>query len=178
MIGPFKKFPSIVRTERVGEVELDGRDFVRAGSAIRAAERNDAEGWCTRTTCNDRRRRSASVSLIYALNENGDEEEEDDEEEDEEEEEGNPSNKKQKKRGRGEVFANDFRSGSSDYKIDNKAVTFDRYADKLKQFGILVKARNFLVFQGDIEAVAQKSPKDLTQLFEQLSGGDELKQAY
>ena len=69
-------------------------------------------------------------------------------------------------------------SGSSDYKIDNKTVTFDQYADKLKQFGILVKARNFLVFQGDIEAVAQKSPKDLTQLFEQLSGSDELKQAY
>ena len=35
-----------------------------------------------------------------------------------------------------------------------------------------------MVFQGDIEAVAQKSPKDLTQLFEQLSGSDELKQAY
>ena len=60
-------------------------------------------------------KRSASVSLIYALNENGDEEEEDDEEEDEEEEEENPSNKKQKKeRKEVRVFANDFKFGSSD----------------------------------------------------------------
>jgi len=31
------------------------------------------------------------------------------------------------------------------------------------------------VFQGDIESLASKSPKDLTALIEQLSGSDQLK---
>jgi len=33
------------------------------------------------------------------------------------------------------------------YKIDARAVTWDAYAQRLGTFGILVKARNFLVFQ-------------------------------
>ena len=132
-------------------------------------------------------KRNASVSLVYVLNTN-DEEEEEEEEDESEERDGDKENskkKKRQKRGEEEGEKNEVRfsrtisnSGASDYKIDNKTVTFEEYAEKLKQFGILVKARNFLVFQGDIEAVAQKSPKDLTQLFEQLSGSDELKQAY
>jgi cation diffusion facilitator CzcD-associated flavoprotein CzcO len=52
------------------------------------------------------------------------------------------------------------------------------YNERLKEFGILVKARNFLVFQGDIESVASKSPKDLTALIEQVSGSEELKKDY
>lgn len=38
-------------------------------------------------------------------------------------------------------------SGSSEYKINNKAVTWDSYNSTMKSLGILVKARNFLVFQ-------------------------------
>ena len=44
----------------------------------------------------------------------------------------------------------------------------------LKDIGILVKARNFLVFQGDVEGVVNKSPKDLTAMFEIISGSSEL----
>ena len=36
---------------------------------------------------------------------------------------------------------------SSEYSIDGKSVKPEDYDDKLKSFGILVKARNFLVFQ-------------------------------
>jgi structural maintenance of chromosome 1 len=43
---------------------------------------------------------------------------------------------------------------------------------------VLIKARNFLVFQGDVEAIASKSPKDLTRLIEQISGSDEFKEEY
>jgi structural maintenance of chromosome 1 len=43
---------------------------------------------------------------------------------------------------------------------------------------IIIKARNFLVFQGDVEAIASKSPKDLTKLLEQISGSEELKEEY
>lgn len=38
-------------------------------------------------------------------------------------------------------------SGGSEYRIDGKVVTWDEYNAKLKSLGILVKARNFLVFQ-------------------------------
>lgn len=38
-------------------------------------------------------------------------------------------------------------SGASEYRLDDKIVTLDEYNSKLKSLGILVKARNFLVFQ-------------------------------
>lgn len=38
-------------------------------------------------------------------------------------------------------------SGSSEYRIDGRTVGWDEYNAKLKSIGILVKARNFLVFQ-------------------------------
>jgi hypothetical protein len=42
----------------------------------------------------------------------------------------------------------------------------------------LVKAKNFLVFQGDVEAVASQSPIALTKLVEQISGSLELAAEY
>ena len=36
---------------------------------------------------------------------------------------------------------------SSEYRIDNKVVSALQYAEALEKIGILVKARNFLVFQ-------------------------------
>ncbi|KAK3026158.1 hypothetical protein RJ639_040545 [Escallonia herrerae] len=69
-------------------------------------------------------------------------------------------------------------AGASEYRIDDKVVTWDAYNAKLKALGILVKARNFLVFQGDVESIASKKPEDLTALFEQISGSDEYKKDY
>ncbi|CAM8933284.1 unnamed protein product [Rhodiola kirilowii] len=69
-------------------------------------------------------------------------------------------------------------SGGSEYRIDNSVVTWDEYNAKLKSLGILVKARNFLVFQGDVESIASKNPKELTVLLEQISGSEELKTEY
>lgn len=69
-------------------------------------------------------------------------------------------------------------SGGSEYRIDGKVVTWDEYNAKLKSLGILVKARNFLVFQGDVESIASKNPKELTALLEQISGSDDLKKDY
>ena len=37
-----------------------------------------------------------------------------------------------------------------------------------------MKAKNFLVFQGDVEHIASQSPRDLTRLIEQISGSLEL----
>ncbi|KAG0447937.1 hypothetical protein HPP92_028092 [Vanilla planifolia] len=69
-------------------------------------------------------------------------------------------------------------AGGSQYRIDQRVVTWDDYNAKLKSLGILVKARNFLVFQGDVESIASKNPKELTVLLEQISGSDELKKDY
>jgi structural maintenance of chromosome 1 len=38
-------------------------------------------------------------------------------------------------------------AGSSEYSINGKVVTWDAYDARLQKFGILVKTRNFLVFQ-------------------------------
>lgn len=68
--------------------------------------------------------------------------------------------------------------GGSIYKINNKNVTALQYSMALKAENILVKARNFLVFQGDIESVAAQSPKDLVKLIETISGSIEYAEDY
>ncbi|VAI75573.1 unnamed protein product [Triticum turgidum subsp. durum] len=69
-------------------------------------------------------------------------------------------------------------AGGSEYRIDGRLVTWDDYNAKLRSLGILVKARNFLVFQGDVESIASKNPKELTALLEQIAGSDELRREY
>ena len=105
-------------------------------------------------------------------------------------------------------FARHLNPSSSDpnssyqsvYKMNDRTVTWEEYNAKLTSFGILVKVRNFLVFQvrhrsmgphnmqcmmiahnrvqGDIEAVAQKTPVEITQLIEQICGSAALKPQY
>ena len=188
IIGPFKKFTSIIGPNGSGKSNLmDAISFVLGVQSAQLRGSTLRDLVYAYDVQDSKEKRNASVSLVYVLNTNDEEEEEEEEDESEERHEDKENSKKTKRQKRGEEEGekNEVRfsrtisnSGASDYKIDNKTVTFEEYAEKLKQFGILVKARNFLVFQGDIEAVAQKSPKDLTQLFEQLSGSDELKQAY
>ena len=69
-------------------------------------------------------------------------------------------------------------SGTSEYKINGKTMTYAKYNAVLEQHNILVKAKNFLVFQGDVEAVASQQPKDLSKLIDQISGSSELKDEY
>ncbi|KAF6072883.1 hypothetical protein FOB64_000025 [Candida albicans] len=64
-------------------------------------------------------------------------------------------------------------SGNSDYQINGQSVTMLNYSMVLKQENILIKARNFLVFQGDVETIASQNPKDLTKLIETISGSNE-----
>lgn len=63
-------------------------------------------------------------------------------------------------------------TGVSVFSIDNKTTSYDEYVKKLSKYNIRIKARNFLVFQGDVEEVAQKDPKEMTRLFQQISGSD------
>lgn len=68
--------------------------------------------------------------------------------------------------------------GASEYRINNQIVTAQQYNEALETENILIKARNFLVFQGDVEAIAAQSPRDLTRLIEQISGSLEHKAEY
>mmetsp|Transcript_38602 Transcript_38602/g.122642 ORF Transcript_38602/g.122642 Transcript_38602/m.122642 type:complete len:1223 (-) Transcript_38602:64-3732(-) len=68
--------------------------------------------------------------------------------------------------------------GTSSYKFNGRNCSWEDYNNKLQSQGILIKARNFLVFQGDVEAIAQKGTKELTALIEQISGSEELKADY
>lgn len=68
--------------------------------------------------------------------------------------------------------------GVSEYRINDRVVPAQRYNEALESENILIKARNFLVFQGDVEAIASQSPRDLTRLIEQISGSLEYKADY
>lgn len=61
-------------------------------------------------------------------------------------------------------------NGQSEYRINDRTVQYSQYNAALEKENILVKAKNFLVFQGDVESVASQNPKDLTRLIEQISG--------
>ncbi|KAH8276289.1 structural maintenance of chromosomes protein 1A isoform X1 [Drosophila bipectinata] len=69
-------------------------------------------------------------------------------------------------------------SGSSEYRINGESVSSSTYLNKLEKIGINVKAKNFLVFQGAVENIAMKTPKERTALFEEISGSGLLKDAY
>lgn len=69
-------------------------------------------------------------------------------------------------------------TGASEYRLNDRVVTYVAYNAALVSHNILVKAKNFLVFQGDVEAVASQSPRELTRLIEQISGSLELAPDY
>jgi structural maintenance of chromosome 1 len=60
-------------------------------------------------------------------------------------------------------------SSASEFRIDGELVTLANYHEALEEIQIFIKAKNFLVYQGHVEQVAMQSPKELTQLFEELS---------
>ena len=58
---------------------------------------------------------------------------------------------------------------SSEYRIDGKTTTGVDYQNELEKIGIYLKAKNFLVYQGQVESIAMKNPKEITQVFEEIS---------
>lgn len=60
-------------------------------------------------------------------------------------------------------------STASHFTVDGNAVTPAEYQKALEEIQIFIKAKNFLVYQGKVEQVAMQNPRDLTQMFEELS---------
>ncbi|XP_021248699.1 structural maintenance of chromosomes protein 1B isoform X2 [Numida meleagris] len=80
--------------------------------------------------------------------------------------------------GEEKTFSRVIRDGCSEYIFNDKSVTRSAYISELEKIGILVKARNCLIFQGTVESIAMKKPKERTQLFEQLSNSWQYAEEY
>ncbi|XP_078465757.1 structural maintenance of chromosomes protein 1A-like [Lampetra planeri] len=76
------------------------------------------------------------------------------------------------------VFTRTIIGSTSEYRVDKRVLNFNEYSAQLAKRGILTKARNFLVFQGAVESIAMKTPKERTWLFEQISQSGELAAEY
>lgn len=50
-----------------------------------------------------------------------------------------------------------------------KVVNTVDYQAELEKIGIFIKAKNFLVYQGQVESIAIKNAKEITQVFEEIS---------
>lgn len=61
-------------------------------------------------------------------------------------------------------------SGQSTYHLNSREVAYKNYNAQLEKFNVLVKAKNFLVFQGDVEGVASQDSKALAKLIDRISG--------
>uniref|UniRef100_A0A7E4V931 Structural maintenance of chromosomes protein n=1 Tax=Panagrellus redivivus TaxID=6233 RepID=A0A7E4V931_PANRE len=76
------------------------------------------------------------------------------------------------------VFTRTVTSGGSEYRVDGSTVTPAQYHEYLEEINIFIKAKNFLVYQGAVESIAMKTPKERTQLFEELSKSGDLASEY
>ncbi|KAG0420148.1 Structural maintenance of chromosomes protein 1 [Dictyocoela roeselum] len=68
--------------------------------------------------------------------------------------------------------------GRSKYFINNSQVSFVAYQNFLLNRNIHIKAKNFIVFQDDVNAISLKSPKQLSEFIEHISGSIFLKEEY
>lgn len=50
-----------------------------------------------------------------------------------------------------------------------QSVKVEEYASALEKIGVLMKSKNFLVFQGQVESIAMKNAKERTAMFEEMS---------
>ncbi|NWR09378.1 SMC1B protein, partial [Paradoxornis webbianus] len=80
--------------------------------------------------------------------------------------------------GEEKTFSRVIRGTCSEFLFNDKSVSRSAYIAELEKVGILVKARNCLIFQGTVESIAMKKPKERTQLFERISNSWEYAEDY
>ncbi|XP_045322491.1 structural maintenance of chromosomes protein 1B isoform X5 [Leopardus geoffroyi] len=76
--------------------------------------------------------------------------------------------------GEEKTFTRIIRGGCSEFHFDDNPVSRSAYIAELEKIGVMVKARNCLVFQGTVESISLKKPKERTQFFEEISTSGEL----
>merc|ERR1719433_1606953 len=80
--------------------------------------------------------------------------------------------------GQEQTFTRSIIGSSAQHLINNETVSASHYLKELEKLGINVNAKNFLVFQGSVENISMKNPKERTALFEEISGSGALKKQY
>lgn len=155
-IGPFFSFTCVIGPNGSGKSNLmDAISFI-LGVQSRDLRSSQMKDLIFRPPGSTNEELSAKASLVYVEPEEG--------ETQEEVEEGRLSKKLPK--GKTTIFSRIITTkGVGEYQINHKTVTFKQYEAKLASIGVLLKARNFLVFQGDVEAMARKSPKQVSYIF-------------
>merc|ERR1712062_477358 len=77
-----------------------------------------------------------------------------------------------------QTFTRSIIGSSAEHRINNEVVSSQQYHKELENLKINVNAKNFLVFQGAVESIAMKNPKERTALFEEISGSGAKKREY
>ncbi|XP_062448469.1 structural maintenance of chromosomes protein 1B isoform X1 [Rhea pennata] len=80
--------------------------------------------------------------------------------------------------GEEKTFSRVIRGSCTEFIFNDKSVSRSVYVSELEKIGILVKVRNCLIFQGTVESIAMKKPKERTHLFEQISNSWEYAEEY
>ncbi|XP_062856849.1 structural maintenance of chromosomes protein 1B [Trichomycterus rosablanca] len=76
------------------------------------------------------------------------------------------------------TFSRTISGDSSEYRVDGRQVTLAKYTGELEKIGIIVKARNCLVFQGAVESIAMMNAKERVKMFERISNSIDLANEY
>jgi structural maintenance of chromosome 1 len=162
-IGPFFNFTCVIGPNGSGKSNLmDAISFI-LGVQSRDLRSSQMKDLIFRPLGSERDENlSAKASLVF-VEPNSDTDEDDDEggEEGGFKKRGRLS--KKLPQGKTTIFSRVITTkGTGEYQINNTAVTFKQYEAKLASIGVLLKARNFLVFQGDVESMARKNPKQVS----------------
>lgn len=76
------------------------------------------------------------------------------------------------------IFSRCISGESSEYRVNGKQMTLAKYTGELEKIGIVVKAKNCLVYQGAVESIAMMNAKERTKMFERISNSGELSAEY
>lgn len=69
-------------------------------------------------------------------------------------------------------------NNTSSYRVDGADVLWKEYNSKLESFSVMTNSKNYLVQQHEVTRLSLKTPRELTDVFERISGSGELKKEY
>uniref|UniRef100_A0A2I3MS04 Structural maintenance of chromosomes 1B n=1 Tax=Papio anubis TaxID=9555 RepID=A0A2I3MS04_PAPAN len=145
VIGPFRRFTCIIGPNGSGKSNvMDALSFVMGEKTINLRVKNIQE-LIHGAHIGKPISSSASVKIVY-IEESGEE----------------------------KTFTRIIRGGCSEFRFDDNLVSRSVYIAELEKIGIIAKAQNCLVFQGTVESISLKKPKERTQFFEEISTSGEL----
>ncbi|KAL0968626.1 hypothetical protein UPYG_G00269310 [Umbra pygmaea] len=149
VIGPFKRFNCIIGTNGSGKSNvMDALSFVM-GERVVSLRVKHTRDLIHGAHIGRPASNTASVAMLYC-DENGEE----------------------------LNFCRSISGDSSEYHVNGRQITLAKYTEELEKIGIVTKARNCLIFQGAVESIAMKNPKERTRMFERISQSLDLSEEY